>query len=114
MGDFAPSDVQLLLEDRGGDHSHENFKSLRYPARVGSNYPASDDLSCYKILPKKQWTSQGQQAKSVRARNIGQIGIGQAHINKQTKPNLHAYLVTQLPNTHIHKLGTQPNTKPYI
>ena len=51
-GDFAPADVQTLIKDRG-EHDHEPFKALRYPDRVGTNYPKGDALSCYKILPKQ-------------------------------------------------------------
>jgi hypothetical protein len=40
-----------LLHDKDEGH-HESFKSLMRPGRVGTNYGASDDLSCYKILPK--------------------------------------------------------------
>ena len=49
--DFAHADVRHMLKDRDGGH-HENFKSLRFPDRVGTNYVKSDALSCYKILPK--------------------------------------------------------------
>jgi len=51
-GDFAASDVQSLLHDQSDAH-HESFKALQWPDRVGTNYP-KDQLSCYKILPKKQ------------------------------------------------------------
>ena len=52
-GDFAPSDVANLIHDKAsGDH--ESYKALRYPDRVGTNYPKGDALSCYKILPKQQ------------------------------------------------------------
>lgn len=50
-GDFAHQDVRHLLHDKDEGH-HESFKALRYPGRVGTNYGSSDDLSCYKILPK--------------------------------------------------------------
>lgn len=50
-GDFSKSDVRHLLKDRDAGH-HESFKALRFPDRVGTNYAKSDDLSCYKILPK--------------------------------------------------------------
>ena len=51
-GDFAPSDVQGLLHDKShGDH--DSYKAVRYPDRVGTNYPKGDALSCYKILPKQ-------------------------------------------------------------
>jgi hypothetical protein len=49
--DFAPADVRHLLKDRDTS-DHESFKSLRFPDRVGTNYAKSDDLSCYKILPR--------------------------------------------------------------
>ncbi len=52
-GDFAASDVQNLVHDVS-EHSHESFKALQWPDRVGTNFPKGDDLSCYKILPKKQ------------------------------------------------------------
>ena len=52
-GDFARADVRHLLKDKDDGH-HESFKSLRFPDRVGTNYARSDDLSCYKILPKGQ------------------------------------------------------------
>ena len=51
-GDFAPADVQGLLHDKSS-HDHEQFKALRHPDRVGTNYPKGDALSCYKILPKQ-------------------------------------------------------------
>ena len=50
-GEFAPADVQTLIKDRE-EHDHGYFKALRYPDRVGTNYPKGDALSCYKILPK--------------------------------------------------------------
>lgn len=50
-GDFSQADVQGLLHDKSS-HDHESFKALRYPDRVGTNYPKGDALSCYKILPK--------------------------------------------------------------
>ena len=53
VGDFAPSDVQNLLHDVE-EHSHDSYKALQWPDRVGTNYPKGDDLSCYKILPKKK------------------------------------------------------------
>jgi len=49
--DFAHSDVRHLVHDKEEGH-HESFKSLRYPDRIGTNYERSDNLSCYKILPK--------------------------------------------------------------
>ena len=50
-GDFSHADVRHLLKDKDDGH-HESFKALRRPGRVGTNYEASDNLSCYKILPK--------------------------------------------------------------
>jgi hypothetical protein len=55
-GDFARADVRHLIKDKDAGH-HESFKSLRFPDRVGTNYTRSDDLSCYKILPKGQMPS---------------------------------------------------------
>lgn len=52
-GDFAESDVRHLLKDKDHGH-HEGIKCLKYPARFGTNYDKSDDLSVYKILPKGQ------------------------------------------------------------
>lgn len=52
-GDFSKADVRHLVRDKSDDH-HASFKSLMRPDRVGTNYPKSDDLSCYKILPKGQ------------------------------------------------------------
>ena len=53
QSDFAESDVKHLLKDKGGDH-HDSKKCLRYPARFGTNYDKSDDLSIYKVVPKGQ------------------------------------------------------------
>jgi len=50
-GDFSRQDVRHLLHDKDEGH-HESFKALMRPGRVGTNYGSSDDLSCYKILPK--------------------------------------------------------------
>ena len=55
-GDFSRADVRHLIKDKDEGH-HESFKSLRFPVRVGTNYTRSDDLSCYKILPKGQMPS---------------------------------------------------------
>ena len=52
-GEFAPADVQQLLHDVE-EHDHSSYKAVRFPDRVGTNYPKGDALSCYKILPKKQ------------------------------------------------------------
>lgn len=52
VGDFAKSDIKNLLKDHE-EHDHNLFKSLLHPDRVATNYPKGDDLSCYKILPKK-------------------------------------------------------------
>lgn len=51
--DFSHADVRHLTKDKGGDH-HSSQKCLRYPARFGTNYDRSDDLSVYKVLPKGQ------------------------------------------------------------
>lgn len=51
--DFSKSDIRHLMHDKPEPHPAE-FKSLRYPGRVGTNYQASDNLSCYKILPRGQ------------------------------------------------------------
>ena len=50
---MTESDIKHLIRDKGGDH-HEERKCFRYPARFGTNYEKSDDLSVYKILPKGQ------------------------------------------------------------
>ena len=50
--DFSNADLKHLNHDKPDGHN-ERFKSLRYPDRVGSNYEKGDQLSCYKILPKK-------------------------------------------------------------
>ncbi len=48
-GEFAEDDIKLLLKDK---HEHASPKlTTKFPARVGTNYPVSDDLSCYKIHP---------------------------------------------------------------
>lgn len=51
-GDFAEADVHHLLKDKS-EHP-EAKKCVRFPARFGTNYDKSDDLSVYKILPKGQ------------------------------------------------------------
>ena len=48
--DFSESDVKHLLKDKSAHE--ESKKCMRYPGRFGTNYEKSDDLSCYKILPK--------------------------------------------------------------
>lgn len=48
-GEFAESDIQNLLKDHTSHASAA--KTLRFPARVGTNYAKSDDLSCYKVHP---------------------------------------------------------------
>lgn len=50
--DHSDSDVRHLLRDKEHGH-HGNFVSYRYPDRVATNYDKGDQLSCYKILPKK-------------------------------------------------------------
>ena len=48
-GEFSEDDIKMMLKDR---HSHDSpAKVTKFPARVGSNYGRSDDLSCYKIHP---------------------------------------------------------------
>lgn len=49
--DFSEADVKHLLRDKNDGH-HSSTKCLKYPARFGTNYEASDDLSVYKVLPK--------------------------------------------------------------
>ena len=49
--DPSNADMRYLIHDKS-KHDHESFKSLMNPDRVGTNYPKSDALSCYKILPK--------------------------------------------------------------
>ena len=51
-GEFSKADIKNLLKDHSS-HDHAAFKSIFHPDRVGTNYPKGDDLSCYKILPKK-------------------------------------------------------------
>jgi len=51
--DFSEADVQHLLRDKGEGH-HESKKCMKFPARFGTNYEPSDDLSIYKIMPKGQ------------------------------------------------------------
>merc|ERR1712070_293772 len=48
-GEFSEEDIKGLLKDKH-DHGAE-FKSLRFPGRVGTNYAKTDDLSCYKVHP---------------------------------------------------------------
>ena len=49
--DFAEADVRHLLKDKDDGH-HGAAKTLRFPARVGTNYDRTDDLSIYKVHPK--------------------------------------------------------------
>lgn len=51
--DFSESDVKHMLKEKDDGH-HGSKKCMRYPARFGTNYEKSDDLSVYKILPKGQ------------------------------------------------------------
>ena len=48
-GEFAEDDIRNLLKDKD-DHGSET-KIVRYPARVGTRYDDSDDLSIYKTYP---------------------------------------------------------------
>lgn len=49
--DFAEADVRHMLKDKDDGH-HGASKTLRYPARVGTNYDRTDELSIYKVHPK--------------------------------------------------------------
>ena len=53
QSDFSEADVKHLLKDNAGGH-HDSKKCVRYPARFGTNYDKSDDLSIYKVMPKGQ------------------------------------------------------------
>ena len=48
-GEFSEDDIKLMLKDRSSHAAPA--KVTKFPGRVGSNYPLSDDLSCYKIHP---------------------------------------------------------------
>merc|ERR1712086_601489 len=48
-GEFAEDDIKDLLKD-ASSHSSPSLV-MRYPGRVASNYPKSDDLSVYKTHP---------------------------------------------------------------
>lgn len=50
-GDFSQMDVKHLLRDKSDGH-HESKKCTKYPARFGTNYLPSDDLSVYKVMPR--------------------------------------------------------------
>ena len=50
-GDFAESDVRHLIKDKDDGH-HGAKKTMMFPARVGTNYDATDDLSVYKVMPR--------------------------------------------------------------
>jgi hypothetical protein len=52
-GEVSNADVRHLNRDRSND-DHESYVAYYYPDRVGTNYEASDALSCYKILPRGQ------------------------------------------------------------
>lgn len=48
-GEFSEDDIKDLIKDSS---SHGTAALvMRYPGRVGSNYPVSDDLSIYKTHP---------------------------------------------------------------
>lgn len=47
--EFAEDDIKEILKD-SFDHG-DDFKCLRFPDRVGNNYPKTDDLSIYKVHP---------------------------------------------------------------
>lgn len=53
QSDFAEADVKHLLKDKSHGH-HDLKKCVRHPARFGTNYEPSDDLSIYKVVPKGQ------------------------------------------------------------
>ena len=48
-GEFSDEDIRNLLKDKEEHGSGE--KSMRYPARVASAYPPTDNLSIYKTHP---------------------------------------------------------------
>ena len=48
-GEFAEDDIKNLLKDKS--HHGDAAKVVHFPDRVGTNYPKSDDLSCYKVHP---------------------------------------------------------------
>ena len=48
-GEFAEDDIRNLLKDKS--HHASESKVVHYPDRVGTNYPKSDNLSCYKVHP---------------------------------------------------------------
>lgn len=50
-GDFANQDMRNANKDSGAAH-HDDKLCLAHPARVGTNYPKTDDLSIYKVHPK--------------------------------------------------------------
>jgi hypothetical protein len=52
-GDMSHADVRHMNHDKHEDHA-EPFKCTANPDRCATNYPKSDALSCYKILPKGQ------------------------------------------------------------
>lgn len=52
-GDMSHADVRHMNKDKHDDH-HDYFKCTANPDRCATNYPKSDALSCYKILPKGQ------------------------------------------------------------
>ena len=49
--DFAEDDVRNLVSDKSHGH-HDQRKCMRYPARFGTNYEPTDNLSIYKVHPK--------------------------------------------------------------
>ena len=51
QSDFSTADMRHLNKDKGDGH-HSSEKCMRYPARFGTNYAPSDDLSIYKVHPK--------------------------------------------------------------
>ena len=48
-GEFSEDDIKDLIKDK---QNHANAAIvMRYPARVGTNYQPTDDLSVYKTHP---------------------------------------------------------------
>ena len=48
-GEVSEADIKEWIKD---SHEHGSMaKTFRYPDRVGTNYPKSDDLSIYKVHP---------------------------------------------------------------
>ena len=52
-GESTAADIRHSNRDRDTS-SHDSYVASYLPGRVGTNYAASDALSCYKILPRGQ------------------------------------------------------------